>query len=96
MYVCVLSDWLLIYWMLNFLTTRDLNIFDTLGTIFICGNLAASNINIAHELFHKDDILDKTLGTLTLGRNLYMHFAIEHLHGHHKHVGTPIDPASSK
>jgi alkane 1-monooxygenase len=58
------------------------------------GNMAASNFNIAHELFHKDDPIDKALGTLTMTRNLYMHFAIEHVFGHHKNVSTPIDPTS--
>lgn len=40
--------------------------------------------------------MDKTIGTLTLTRNLYTHFVIEHLFGHHRHVSTPHDPASSK
>lgn len=54
-----------------------------------------SNINVAHELLHKDNIIDKWVGTLTLARNMYSHFAIEHVHGHHRNVATPIDPASS-
>ena len=36
------------------------------------------------------------MGTLTLWRNMYLHFAIEHVYGHHKHVATPADPASSR
>lgn len=28
-------------------------------------------------------------------KNLYMHFTIEHLFGHHKKVATPDDPASA-
>ena len=27
---------------------------------------------------------------------LYSHFFIEHIKGHHKHVGTPLDPATAK
>lgn len=64
--------------------------------MIVCGLSAASNINVAHELIHKDNFLDKFLGTLTLARNLYTHFAIEHIFGHHRNVGTPKDPASSK
>ena len=36
------------------------------------------------------------IGTLTMARNLYMHFAIEHVHGHHKNVATPVDPSSAR
>ena len=28
-------------------------------------------------------------------KNLYMHFAYEHLYGHHRKVATPEDPASA-
>lgn len=58
--------------------------------------MSGSNINVAHELGHKDNLVDKTLGTLTLSRNLYMHFAIEHIYGHHRNVATPTDPATAK
>lgn len=81
--------------MIEFLLNNEIFFLNKAGIIFLCGNLAASNINIAHELFHKDNFLDKFLGTFTLSRNLYVHFAIEHLHGHHKNVATPKDPASS-
>ena len=29
-------------------------------------------------------------------KNLYMHFQLEHLYGHHKYLGTPADPATAK
>jgi alkane 1-monooxygenase len=64
--------------------------------LFVSGNLAASNINIAHELFHKDNPIDKFLGTFTLARNFYLHYAIEHIFGHHRNVATPGDPSSSR
>ncbi|CAD8211352.1 unnamed protein product [Paramecium octaurelia] len=95
LYVCVIFDWISLIWMINFLLNNEIQIFNKLGIIFLCGNLAASNINIAHELFHKDNLLDKLLGTVTLARNLYIHFAIEHIHGHHRNVATPKDPATS-
>lgn len=59
--------------------------------------IAASNINVSHELIHKEHIeFDSLIGSLTLSRNFYMHYGIEHVHGHHKHVATPEDPATSK
>lgn len=95
LYVSVIFDWMSLFWMIEFLIKNDISLLNTAGILFLCGNLAASNINIAHELFHKDNFLDKFLGTFTLARNLYVHFAIEHIHGHHRHVSTPKDPASS-
>ena len=31
-----------------------------------------------------------------MSKNLYMHFYIEHLYGHHKRVATEEDPATSQ
>jgi alkane 1-monooxygenase len=62
----------------------------------ILGTLGASNINVAHELFHKDNLIDKWVGRLALSRNFYMHFTIEHIYGHHRNVATPVDPATAK
>ena len=36
------------------------------------------------------------IGSLTISRNLYMHYAIEHTFGHHRNVATPIDPSSAR
>ena len=53
-------------------------------------------INVAHELGHCDEWLPKQLCKVLLIPNLYMHFAIEHNHGHHVNIATPKDPASSR
>lgn len=81
----------------------DMNYFQVLlylsklfAFIFVNTNSAAANINLSHELIHKDNKFDKLVGTLTLWRNMYLHFAIEHVFGHHKNVCTPMDPATSK
>jgi alkane 1-monooxygenase len=31
-----------------------------------------------------------------MSKNLYMHFFIEHVYGHHKHVATPLDGATAR
>lgn len=64
--------------------------------LFVSSTLGASNINVSHELFHKDNKIDKFIGTYTLARNLYMHFNIEHIYGHHRNVATPKDPATAR
>lgn len=58
-----------------------------------CGGLG---IVIAHELVHRRDKLDYWIGKLLLTTVLYMHFAIEHVRGHHARVATDADPASAR
>jgi alkane 1-monooxygenase len=58
--------------------------------------VGAVSFVVAHEIFHKPGFFNKTLGTLHMSKVLYMHFSIEHLYGHHKHVATPADPATAQ
>ncbi len=53
-------------------------------------------ITVAHELFHKKNAFEKALGHVLLLTVSYMHFAIEHLIGHHVNVATPRDPATAR
>ncbi|KAM3134038.1 hypothetical protein pb186bvf_013880 [Paramecium bursaria] len=97
LYTCIFLDWFNLFYTLNYLLTGpEITFLNLFAFLVLNGNLAASNINISHELIHKDDILDQIMGTITLWRNMYLHFAIEHIYGHHKHVATPNDPASSR
>src|SRR5947199_490655 len=38
----------------------------------------------AHEMIHSRDRPERALGLALLGRGLYMHFLIHHVHGHHR------------
>lgn len=83
-----------------------------LGHLFISGHLeglavagavlsiALSNggigITIAHELIHRTSKFEQILGRILLMSVLYMHFAIEHVRGHHATVATEEDPASAR
>jgi alkane 1-monooxygenase len=58
-----------------------------------CGVLG---INAAHELGHRPTKHEQLMSKLLLLTTLYMHFFIEHNRGHHKHVSTDDDPASSR
>ncbi len=56
-----------------------------------------SGVNVAHELVHRT----KSRFSMILGRWLLAFtwdtgFAIEHVYGHHRHVGTPNDPATAR
>jgi alkane 1-monooxygenase len=58
--------------------------------------LGGYGIVIAHELVHRRSRFESWLGRLLLMMVLYMHFAIEHVRGHHATVGTDADPASAR
>lgn len=53
-------------------------------------------INAAHELMHRKSAFDRALAEFLMTTATYTHFCIEHVHGHHRNVSTPLDPASSK
>ncbi|MBC8049217.1 MAG: alkane 1-monooxygenase [Chitinophagales bacterium] len=53
-------------------------------------------ITYAHELVHQTNRFERGLGEALLTSTLYGHFAVEHVHGHHVHVGTPKDPVSAR
>jgi len=53
------------------------------------------NAVVGHELLHRRETVHKVFGTLAYSVMLYSHFFVEHIRGHHKHVATPRDPASS-
>ncbi len=53
-------------------------------------------ITLAHELMHKNTLIDQLLSKILLVSVCYGHFFIEHVRGHHVHVATPKDPATSR
>jgi alkane 1-monooxygenase len=58
--------------------------------------IGAFGINVAHELGHRERPFERVLAKMLLLPALYMHFIIEHNYGHHRNVGTPKDPATSR
>ena len=73
-------------------TTMEL-IGATLSTGIMLG---AVGINVAHELGHRSNAFEQFIAKLLLIPALYMHFSIEHNHGHHKNVATDQDAASAR
>jgi alkane 1-monooxygenase len=68
-----------------------------IGTTISAGIITGSiGITVSHELIHKNNQFEQTLGKITLASIGYLHFYTEHLHGHHKRVSTPEDPASAR
>ena len=64
-----------------------------LGFALVTGGVG---ITVAHELGHKKPAIERFYAQLLLMTVSYMHFYIEHNKGHHVHVGTPKDPATSR
>jgi Fatty acid desaturase len=56
----------------------------------------AAGVNVAHELIHRmDKPRDRLLGRWLLAFTWDTGFAIEHVYGHHRNVGTELDPATA-
>ena len=53
-------------------------------------------INVAHDLIHKTNKIEKLLGKILLCSVCYGHFYIEHIWGHHRNVGTIMDSSTAK
>jgi alkane 1-monooxygenase len=56
----------------------------------------AGGINVAHELMHRLPRADRALAELLMLSASYPWFCVEHVLGHHRHVGTPRDPATAR
>jgi alkane 1-monooxygenase len=54
-----------------------------------------AGINIAHELIHRKDRLSVLAGRWLLSFAMDPGFIVEHIHNHHRNVGTPKDPATA-
>jgi len=65
-------------------------------TVTLNGLLLGWVTNMSHEWGHKKEWLPRKAALFNLSLGAYVHFCIEHNRGHHRHVATPEDPASSK
>ncbi|MFN3756393.1 MAG: alkane 1-monooxygenase [Flavobacterium sp.] len=86
----------LLFWSFTILNTTK-TWLETAGLIFSLGLVLGTNgINVAHELGHRSNFIEKILAKALLLPSFYTHFFIEHNHGHHVHVSTPEDPSTAK
>lgn len=102
-----LFDWIVysivpIHWgllVLFFFTINEpgLTAWEVAGRIATMGMLCGVyGINVAHELGHRAKRSERNMARALLLTSLYMHFIVEHNRGHHRHVGTPRDPATAR
>jgi alkane 1-monooxygenase len=86
----------LLFWGSYVLVFDGLTVVQSIGLVLSLGIFSANIINIAHELGHRQSPIAKFHSKIALMTVSYMHFFIEHNRGHHVHVATPQDPATSK
>ncbi len=87
----------IIYWFLTSVSSEVYSTSEVIGLTFSVGLVIGSNgINVAHELGHRKNQWEKTLGKLLLIPSMYMHFYIEHNFSHHQNAATKEDPATAK
>jgi len=84
-------------WVLLELSLSTLETFEFIGFVLTTGMVLGTNaINVAHELGHRQSSKVRYFGKALLLPALYMHFYIEHNHGHHLHAATTEDPATAR
>jgi alkane 1-monooxygenase len=84
-------------WVLGRVAGGQATVGETVGLTLSVGVMCgAGGINVAHELMHRYDPRARALAEVLMAFVSYPHFCVEHVHGHHRHVATPTDPATSR
>ena len=87
----------LVVWALWVVATGSLTTVELIGFAVSVGLAGgALGITVAHELMHRRIGSERALAYILMGAASYAHFCIEHVHGHHRHVGTARDPATPR
>ena len=60
------------------------------------GSIGGFCINVAHEMGHRSERVERWLTKLVLAPSAYGHFTIDHNRGHHREVATFDDHASAR
>jgi len=80
----------------NYITNKPCDLFFWTGCIVISGLVHGHHFAVTHELTHKQEPIGSILGYISAGKQFYSHAIISHVYGHHKEVGTPLDPATAR
>lgn len=81
---------------LHVVVTGDLLLLERAGLVVALGLGTAIAINVAHELMHRPGRPERGLAALVMATATYTHFCVEHVHGHHRNLGTHRDPATAR
>lgn len=86
----------LVTFVLLHIAHTHLNWFAYIGLLLSVGTVQGFGIGCVHELIHRPQFIDLSLGIVSLVYSTYGHFWIEHLWSHHRNVATRLDPATSE
>lgn len=96
LYLMVPIQYGFLTWFL-FVVQEDVSLLTTIGRVISMGLMCGIiGINLGHELGHRLNRFENTLGDLLLLTSLENHFVPYHNRGHHNDVGTPNDPATAR
>ena len=74
-----------------------LSVFEAIVLMLVQGMISgAVGITFAHELMHQKTKFERFLSDLLMGMALYGHFRTEHVHVHHRFVGTEKDAVTAR
>ena len=97
-WLCVPIQVGLVIWGAWIISRGSLGWLEAFGvTVSIGVSSGVLGINASHELQHRvnqpTEVWFSRLILMSVG---YMHWSIEHVAGHHRHVATPLDPATAR
>ena len=86
-----------LFWLVRTVAQAHLTVGEMIASTCSVGAVTgAIGMTFAHELIHRRKGYERLLGNILLLTMTYPHFAIEHVKGHHRYVGTPRDPATAR
>lgn len=95
-FLAVLTVTVFVWWGASVYAAQS-SVQDQIGVLLSVGLITGLiGIATAHELVHRQNERFRWMGYLILWQVCFGHWAVEHVFGHHKHVGTPQDPATPR
>jgi len=97
-FLCAPVQVVMVLWGAYVISLGILTPVELAGFVFSMGTSSGVlGINVSHELQHRvNRKLEPILARIMLWTVGYMHWAIEHVAGHHRNVATPQDPATAR
>ena len=95
-YSFVYFQYALLIWGGYVLLHDELALWQKIALTYSIGLFGGTIINVSHELIHRSSRFARFHANLALASVCYMHWGLEHVQGHHRHVATPHDPATSR
>lgn len=95
-YSFVYLQYALLIWGGYVLLHDPLAVWQKISLMVSIGLFGGTIINVAHELIHRSSTVARFHANMALASVCYLHWGLEHVHGHHRHVATPHDPATSR